>query len=157
MTNLPSARTGTAQLTLTSPTGEVLADQDVVIEQTRHAFELGNIGFDLIEHATGERHQEQLAADWLKLFNTATLPFYWGRFEPERGRPHTARLTAAAQWFTDHGVRLKGHPLVWHTVKAPWLDPLPTSEVEAVLRAGCAVRRTTSPGSWTPGTPSTRW
>lgn len=132
---LPAARTGTAELTLTAPTGEPLADEDVVVEQTRHAFELGSIGFDLVEHATGEQQRDQLATDWLRLFNTATLPFYWGRFEPERGRPDTARLTAAARWFADHGVRLKGHPLVWHTVKAPWLDPLPTDEVEAVLRA----------------------
>ncbi len=132
---LPSARSGTAELTLTDPGGEPLAEREVVVEQTRHAFELGNIGFDLVDHATGRPRHDQLAQDWLRLFNTAVLPFYWGRFEPERGRPDTVRLTAAARWFTDRGVRLKGHPLVWHTVKAPWLDPLPTGEVESVLRA----------------------
>lgn len=29
-------------------------------------------------------------------------------------------------------MRLKGHPLVWHTVKAPWMDALPLDEVERV-------------------------
>ena len=131
----PEHRNGTAELTLTAPTGELLADQDVVVQQARHSFEFGNIGFDLIEHATGEQRRDQLAADWLRLFNTATLPFYWGRFEAERGRPDTERLKATARWFGDQRVRLKGHPLVWHTVKAPWLDSLPTAEVEQVVRA----------------------
>ena len=131
----PQHRSGTAELTLSAPTGELLADQDVVVAQRRHAFEFGNIGFDLIVHATGEEDRSRLAADWLALFNTATLPFYWGTFEPVRGRPDTRRLQAAATWFHERGVRVKGHPLLWHTVKAPWLDSLPTGEVEQVVRA----------------------
>lgn len=134
-TGHPEHRTGTAELTLTAPTGGLLADQDVVVEQTRHSFEFGNIGFDLIDHATGEEQHDQLAEDWLRLFNTATLPFYWGRFEAARGRPDTERLKAAARWFGERRVRPKGHPLVWHTVKAAWLDSLPTAEVEQVVRA----------------------
>ncbi|MER7796852.1 endo-1,4-beta-xylanase [Microbacterium sp. NPDC096154] len=129
-----SHRTAARDLTLTAPTGEPLAHRDVVVEQVRHAFGFGNIGFELVPHANGEADLSQLADDWLALFDTATLPFYWGRFEPERGRPDTARLLTAARWFAERGVRLKGHPLVWHTVKAEWLDPLPTDEVERLLR-----------------------
>ncbi len=44
-----------------------------------------------------------------------------------------ARLLAAARWFADRGVRLKGHPLVWHTVKAAWLDAVPPADVEDVV------------------------
>lgn len=72
---------------------------------------------------------------WLDLFNTATLPFYWGLFEPQRGHPHTERLHRAARWFTEHGCRVKGHPLVWHTLTADWLRELPSDEVEAAVRA----------------------
>ena len=128
-------RTGSAELTLSAPTGEPLVDQEVVLAQTRHGFEFGNIGFDLVGHAAGEEDRGQLAEDWLRLFNTATLPFYWGTYEPERGNPGTEQLRTAAHWFGERGVRLKGHPLVWHTVKAPWLDELPTSEVAEVVRA----------------------
>jgi len=127
--------TASADLVLITPSGEPLAHHDVVVEQIRHAFGFGNIGFDLIPHACGEADLSGLAEDWLGLFDTATLPFYWGDFEPERGRPATDRIHTAARWFTDRGVRLKGHPLVWHTVKAPWLDPLPTGEVERLVRA----------------------
>ena len=100
---------------------------------------VGNSGFDLIPLANGQTNGvndspfggaapsqgEHLAELWLDLFDTATLPFYWAGFEPERGRPETARLRATAQWFADRGVRVKGHPLVWHTLAPRWLLDLP--------------------------------
>ncbi|WP_203137850.1 endo-1,4-beta-xylanase [Microbacterium sp. JZ31] len=131
-------RVGSVVVALTDATGAPLAHRDVVVEQVRHAFGFGNIGFELVPHANGEADLTALANDWLALFDTATLPFYWGQFEPERGHPRTARLLAAARWFTERGVRVKGHPLVWHTVKATWLDALPSDEVERVVRARIA-------------------
>jgi GH35 family endo-1,4-beta-xylanase len=129
-----SARTGSAEVTVTDPAGRPLAHRDVVVEQVRHAFAFGSIGFELVPHANGEADLTPLARDWLALFDTATLPFYWGTFEPRRGHPDTARLLSAARWFAERGVRVKGHPLVWHTVKAAWLDPLPSDEVEPLVR-----------------------
>jgi GH35 family endo-1,4-beta-xylanase len=139
-----------AQVTVTDAGGRPLADTEVVVEQTRHDFLFGNIGFDFIPLANGETEQraeevetfggasieqlEHLADLYLDVFNTATLPFYWGRFEPERGKPDTARLKRTAEWFRDRGVGLKGHPLVWHTVTAPWLLDLPLDEIEQVQR-----------------------
>jgi GH35 family endo-1,4-beta-xylanase len=135
-------------LTMLRPDGTPLADADVTVEQTRHAFAFGNIGFDFLPLANRETalaagqpfgaasldRLEQLAAQWLELFNSATLPFYWGAFEQERGKPDTERLLATARWFRERDVALKGHPLVWHTVTAPWLRELPTDEVEHVQR-----------------------
>ncbi len=69
------------------------------------------------------------------MFSTATLPFYWSGFEPERGRPDTARLLRTAEWFVEHGVVVKGHPLAWHTLAPSWLLELSDDEVEAALRA----------------------
>ncbi|MFP7760600.1 endo-1,4-beta-xylanase [Marisediminicola sp. LYQ85] len=136
-----------ATVTVVSPDGTPLADTDVVVEQSGHAFAFGNIGFDFIPLANGETEPvpgrvidadiallPRLADLWLDVFNTATLPFYWGRFEPDRGKPDTARLLATAQWFADRGVALKGHPLVWHTVTAPWLLELEPDEIERVQR-----------------------
>ncbi|MCL1801394.1 MAG: endo-1,4-beta-xylanase, partial [Promicromonosporaceae bacterium] len=79
-------------------------------------------------------YDEVLAQRWLALFNQATLPFYWGRFEPVEGQPRTAELKRAAEWFRDRNVVLKGHPLVWHTVQPDWLLEKPLSEVEHLLR-----------------------
>jgi len=131
-----SHRLGEAVVTLVDPAGSPRADTDVTIEQTRHAFGFGNIGFDLVGLANGKpaAGDEALAGDYLDLFNTATLPFYWGTFEARRGRPRTAALLATARWFAERGVALKGHPLMWHTVQPGWLLDLPIGEVERLQR-----------------------
>ena len=143
-------RIGEALVTVLGADGRPLSGVDVTVSQRRHAFGLGNIGFDFIPLANGETTLQleegesfagasvgqlgSLAGLWLDLFNTATLPFYWGRFEPQRGRPDTERLRRTAQWFVDRGVAVKGHPLLWHTVTAPWLLGLSTDEVERAQR-----------------------
>ena len=139
-------RTARTVVTVTGADGRPLAGAEVTVAQRRHAFTFGNIGFDLVALANDDpaaaadfagagHHLERLAELWLDLFNTATLPFYWRRFEPERGRPDTARLLRGARWFRDRGVALKGHPLAWHTLAPRWLMPLSDDEVEAALRA----------------------
>ena len=129
-------RLGEAVLTVLGPDGRPLADAEVVVGQTRHAFAFGNIGFDLVGLANGTPAEgdAELAEHWLGLFNTATLPFYWGDFEVVPGLPRTAELLAAAHWFAERGVRLKGHPLIWHTVQPQWLLDLPIEEVERLQR-----------------------
>jgi endo-1,4-beta-xylanase len=150
----PAMRHRIAETTVTvrGADGAPLTDTEVMVEQRRHDFAFGNIGFDFIPLANGEADRdaaaaeaeafggaslerlEQLADQWLELFNTATLPFYWGRFEPQRGKPDTARLKRTAEWFAERGVAIKGHPLVWHTVTAPWLLGLPLDEIEGLQR-----------------------
>jgi endo-1,4-beta-xylanase len=145
-------RIANATLTVLGPDGRPLAETEVSVEQRRHSFAFGNIGFDFLPLANGETEVdpvdavvetfggadidqlEHLSGLWLDLFNTATLPFYWGRFEAERGKPATRRLRNTAQWFVDRGVTVKGHPLVWHTVTAPWLLELPVAEIEQAQR-----------------------
>ena len=133
----PEHRLGTATLTITGADGAALADTDVVIEQTRHAFTFGNIGFDLIDLANGRGApgDEELGERYLEVFNAATLPFYWRDFEPEPGRPRTEELRQAAEWFRDRGIAVKGHPLAWHTLAPRWLLGQPLDEVDRTLRA----------------------
>lgn len=125
----PAHRTGSALVTLVGPGGEALTDREVVVEQRSHSFGFGNIGFDFLDDRSA-------AEPWLRLFNQATLPFYWGRFEPRRGETDRERLHATASWLVEQGVRIKGHPLVWHTVQPDWLlDVGDVDEVERILRA----------------------
>ncbi|HEX7805072.1 MAG TPA: endo-1,4-beta-xylanase [Cellulomonas sp.] len=142
-------RVGRSSVTVRTADGEVVAGTEVVVEQVRHAFAFANIGFDFIGFANGETEATpdspfggaapsaaaHLSELWFDVFNTATLPFYWGGFEPERGHPDTERLRRAAQWFVDHGCVVKGHPLAWHTLAPGWLHDLSTDEVEAAVRA----------------------
>lgn len=133
----PEHRLDTTTLTVTDAAGAPLADTEVVVEQTRHAFAFGNIGFDLMRLANGrgEPGDDQLGERYVELFNAATLPFYWRDFEPEPGRPRTDELRRAAEWFRDRGVTVKGHPLAWHTLAPRWLLGRPLDEVERALRA----------------------
>ncbi len=141
-------RRGESVVTVTDGAGAPVADAVVTIEQLGHEFGFGNIGFDLIGLANREtstrrnvfggasvEHAQRLADLWLDLFDTATLPFYWRGFEPVEGQPDTDRLLRAARWFVDRGVRVKGHPLVWHTLAPDWLRDRTPDEVEAVVRA----------------------
>ncbi|UKF27784.1 endo-1,4-beta-xylanase [Clavibacter nebraskensis] len=149
-TAIPDVRRADAVITVRGADGQPLAHADVVVEQASQDIAFGNIGFDLIPLANGVTDPEaagvaafggarlegleRLAEQWLDVFDTATLPFYWGRFEPVRGRPDTARLLTTARWLRERGVAVKGHPLVWHTVTASWLLDLPLDEVERVQR-----------------------
>jgi endo-1,4-beta-xylanase len=147
-------RTADATVTVTAG-GAPLANRSVTVAQRSHKFLFGCIGFDIIRLANGESavpqsgaesglgslgeapaaHAERLADLWLELFNFATLPFYWGRFERERGHPDTVRLRKAAQWFVDRGVPVKGHPLCWHTSQPDWLLPLSNEGILAAQKA----------------------
>jgi GH35 family endo-1,4-beta-xylanase len=111
------------------------ANQEVTIEQTRHEFLFGTAAFDLIPLTNGEytgeqkEQAERRAAKLTALFNAATLPFYWARFEPERGKPFTEETKRAAKWCREHGLVVKGHPLCWHTLTADWLLSMRNSEI----------------------------
>ena len=143
-----SHRIGEVTVTVPGADGRPLAGRTVVVAQKQHAFAFGNIGFDFVglvggapPEATGpafggsaDLDLERLGDLWLNLFNTATLPFYWGPYEPRRGVTDVERLTKAARWLADRGVTVKGHPLVWHTVQPPWLLDLDLAEVERLQR-----------------------
>jgi endo-1,4-beta-xylanase len=133
-------RTAQAEVIVLKADHSPLAHQEVVISQTRHKFLFGAAGFDIAlangdlsgdEKELAERRADKLTT----LFNYVTLPFYWGRFEPQPGQPMTGRLKQAAQWCVDRGLLVKGHPLCWHTLTADWLLTLSNTEI---LRAQIA-------------------
>jgi GH35 family endo-1,4-beta-xylanase len=132
---LPAHRVATAVVGVNAG-GRPLADAEVRVEQLRHAFGFGNIGFELLEHLNGNGApgDDELAQLFLDAFDLAVLPFYWADFEPADGHPRTDRLRRAAEWFARHGVRVKGHPLVWHTLAPAWLLGRSNAEVLQAVR-----------------------
>jgi GH35 family endo-1,4-beta-xylanase len=119
--------------------GTPLANQELLVEQKRHQFLFGsNWGDSSLALANGELSgEEQELAElrnerFLGLFNQVTLPFYWSRFEPQRGQPQTQRILNTAHWYLDHHCIVKGHPLCWHTLTADWLL---TMNPRGILRA----------------------
>ncbi|MDF2904731.1 MAG: glycoside hydrolase family 10 [Herbinix sp.] len=115
--------------------GSVISKAPITVAQTKHKFLFGCGAFDTLPLANGELQGEEKAVmedrfrKWLALFNAGTLPFYWGRFEAEEGKPQTKSLMEAAKWLNARGVTTKGHPLCWHTVTAPWLMEKSNEEI----------------------------
>lgn len=128
-------RKATKSIRLVDASGNPVADTEVAIKLTKHKFLFGCGIFDTIPLANRMGPEDRLAylqekLDlFLDVFNAATLPFYWGGFEPERGKPKTKELKTAAQWLKDRNVTVKGHPLCWHTATAPWLLDLSNEEI----------------------------
>ncbi len=133
-------RRASSELTVVGADGRPLADVEVVVGQRTHAFGFAATAFEFLPLVAGELDGALLEAtrrveqEWFEVFNWATLPFYWGWYEPRRGEPDRDRRMATARWLQDRGVRVKGHPLVWHTETAKWLDGLSTEEVERAQR-----------------------
>ena len=124
----------TARLRLVKPDGTPAAYQQVKADQISHQFLFGCGAFDTVEmmKTQDEKKREFLRErmeKWLKLFNYGTLPFYWGRYEPEEGKTAYPETMAAAKWLREKGVQVKGHPLCWHTACATWLMQYSNEEI----------------------------
>ena len=77
-------------------------------------------GYGMPEASNAETLKKKIDL-WLDLYNYGTLPFYWGMFEREEGKPNTVNLLNTAKFMREQGVAVKGHPLCWHTACADWL------------------------------------
>ncbi len=122
-------RKGDLAIELTGADGRPAAGVRIEVEQKSHEFLFGCNLFVLGQLKTPEQNRkyEEL---FLRLFNFATLPFYWEGTEPVQGelrysdgrfmwrRPPPDPLL---KWCREHGVVPKGHPLLWHAYNPPWL------------------------------------
>lgn len=121
--NIEQHRKGPATVTLVDRAGEPLPGVSLEVQQTGHEFLFGCNLFVLGQLET-EKANREYEEKFLRLFNFATIPFYWASTEPERGRfryeegseeiwrrPPPDRLV---QWCRKHEVTMKGHPLLWH-------------------------------------------
>lgn len=119
------------------PDGKPAANMQLTYRLVNHEFLFGCGAFDGLPATAEENpgdidfYQDKVVSDrgfyrdrmekWLKVFNYGTIPFYWGGFEPEEGNPLTQSRMNAAKYLQSRGVRVKGHPLCWHTSCVPWL------------------------------------
>ena len=135
MSQAPLAhRQANARLRVLNPDGTPAVRQEVSVDQVSHQFLFGCGAFDAVELMKTQDEKKQAflrerMEKWLALFNYGTIPFYWGRYEPEEGKPAFRETMAAAKWLRQSGVQVKGHPLCWHTACAPWLLKYSNEEI----------------------------
>ena len=111
--------------------GQVIPGASVSVKLIHHEFLFGcNIfGFDQFgNQAENETYKSRFA----ELFNFATTGFYWKSYEPEPGKPNYANTDKVVAWCKEHGIRVKGHPLLWGNPDgiAPWIHGLPSPEAQ---------------------------
>ncbi|MFP4056708.1 MAG: endo-1,4-beta-xylanase [Candidatus Brocadiia bacterium] len=112
--------------------GKPVAETDVRVELGRHDFLFGcNIYmFDRFKTA---QENEAYKRRFRELFNYATVGFYWRGYEWERGKPNYPYTDQVVAWCREHGIAMKGHPLLWdHRAGRPrWAgDKQPPPEVQ---------------------------
>ena len=127
---IEKCRKADAVVKLLGPDGKLLSPgTPAKIEQTNHKFLFGSNIFRLHQcetpsaNAAYEKH-------FAELLNFATLPFYWARYEPERGKPNDARTREIVRWCKANNVTPKGHPLVWNLADPKWLPKKPEKAMD---------------------------
>lgn len=130
-------RKGSKSLVITGKDGNPVRNQLVEIKQVKHQFLFGCTEFSSVPFANGELQgkEAEITEERFRLlfeiFNYTTLPFYWGGYEPVKGKPDTKRAKTASQWLISKGITIKGHPLCWHTATAPWLLDMSNRDILA--------------------------
>ncbi len=140
--NIEKYRKGDATLDIVGKDGKPVSGAKIELRQTGHEFLFGCNAFVLGQLDTPEKERSYEEA-FAKLFNFATVPFYWEGTEPTQGelrysepardiwrRPPPDRFLP---WAAKNGVTLKGHPLLWHAYNPPWL-PKDADELRALYR-----------------------
>ncbi len=131
-----SHRLGKKTVRVVAKDGSPIAGKTIQVDMQKHEFLFGGGIFDSVEYASGEMKDpaareafEKKFEKWSSIMNNATLPFYWGRFEPVEGKPRNEQVMAGAKFLKEHGVTIKGHPLCWHTSCADWLMKYTNEEI----------------------------
>lgn len=130
-----NARWGDLSLSSSVRGGELLAleraESGLARRKSDGALDSFRLGCNFFQYpGCDPRYAERFA----EAFNFATLPFYWARFEPNRGDKKWEVIDSKLEWLEAKGIKSKGHPLMWLQQLPDWIDPNDTEELLAQLR-----------------------
>ena len=111
------------------------AGEIAVFERARQAIAKNSVRPNFLFGANCSRYAPQMTEynqRFARLFNFATVPFYWKSFEPKRGQKNFARTDSMVEWLNRNQIEVKGHPLVYfHEAGTPdWLKDKSYAEVK---------------------------
>jgi GH35 family endo-1,4-beta-xylanase len=120
--NIEKYRKGDAVITVVDKNGKPVVNATIVIRQQTSEFKFGCNLFVLHQLATPELNGKYEAA-FTKLFNFATIPFYWAELEPKQDSLRLAKGSApmwrrippdeAVEWCKENHIAIKGHPMLY--------------------------------------------
>jgi len=106
-------RTREVALRLEDENGSRLKESKVKVKMLNHQFLFGCNLFRFGDFPTETENQRYLTL-WAGIFNYATIPFYF-KAEKKSEEGEYLRNRETVNWCQDHGVTVKGHPLIWHS------------------------------------------
>jgi len=120
--NIEQYRKGNALIEIIDKDGKPVSSAEIHIQQQSHEFLFGCNLFALGQLKTAQLNRRYETA-FANLFNSATVPFYWGNLEPRKGkinfkegssqvwrRPAPDELV---KWCNEHHIKPKGHALMY--------------------------------------------
>jgi len=124
-------RKGDATVQVVDASGRPVVDAVVAAELQRHEFLFGG-NIYMFDRFKLPEQNAIYKKRFRELFNYATTGFYWKSYEREQGKPDYASTDKVVQWAGQHGIRLKGHPLLWGDGAGipPWSKGQPPKEVQ---------------------------
>jgi GH35 family endo-1,4-beta-xylanase len=132
-------RKGDFTLEILDKAGKPVKNAEVQVEQTSHEFLFGANIFMLKGYPT-EAENAKYEAAFTRLFNFASVPFYWSTLEPEPGKIRYAANSpriyrrpppdVVVEFCKKHNITMKGHTLVWDSPTASMPQWAPKNEEE---------------------------
>ena len=132
-------RKGYQKLHFVDKDGRPVTNVRVRGELKKHAFYFGANLFMLDELETPEKNA-RYREDFKKMFNMATLPFYWKDLEPEQGHPRYAKdscrvyrrppIDLCLEYCEQNGITPKEHCLNYDQWSPDWLDRHDITEIK---------------------------
>jgi GH35 family endo-1,4-beta-xylanase len=131
--NIEKYRQGDAVIRVQDRDGRPVDGARLRVTQLSHEFKFGCY---LSLHELPTERQPDYATRFRRLFNYATVGFYWDVVEGRRSEKYWDRVDREVAWGKGRQITLKGHPLVWGAERAgvpAWL-PRKRDELSALLK-----------------------
>lgn len=136
-------RMGYATIEITDGDGKSVDGVKVSAKQISHEFKFGCNSF-MLDQFPDDEHNRKYREIFPKLFNYAIVPFYWSDFEPEDGKPRINREDIniyrrpapekVIAFCKQNNIKMKGHPLFWHSFVPEWFDMNKDTAMERIDR-----------------------
>ena len=121
---IDALRKGDFSVSVHLESGEMIPlGAEYTLKQIKHKFLFGG-SLSADWSVPEKKWYPQFKEHFAKLFNYATVNFYWSSHERVRGEwdYDSAPLSSEIyQWARDQGMVVKGHPLMWHQVLPEWI------------------------------------
>ena len=140
--NIEAYRKGNGVISVVDKDGKPVTSGRIRVAQTKHAFKFGANLFMLDELETEDKNQCYKNA-FKKVFNMATLPFYWNSLEEQRGILRFDRnctkfyrrppIDLCMDFCEKNGIEPREHALAYEHTFPAWLKNATVDEVKAAL------------------------